>query len=155
MMSSTVYSERLVWCWSAGIDFQRQHALTSWSPPSLELLFRLGQRPVEDIRPKPSQKKKEQKALVSTVLFLKTWALISGRQTTLSCSFLLYNSFTLSWISVYLLAPMKLSTALCLLPSLAVAAPSHKLDKRLPNLTPVEVKNLDPEFDVKCGSFTI
>lgn len=50
---------------------------------------------------------------------------------------------------------MKLSTALCLLPSLALAAPSHKLDKRLPNLTPVNVENLDTEFDVKCGPSSI
>jgi len=44
---------------------------------------------------------------------------------------------------------MKLSTALCLLPSLALAAPPHRLDKRLLDLTPVNVPNLDTEFDVK------
>ncbi|KAJ4011817.1 hypothetical protein NW752_004219 [Fusarium irregulare] len=50
---------------------------------------------------------------------------------------------------------MKLSTALCLLPSLALAAPPQKLNKRLPDLTPVNIPSLDTEFDVKCGKVTV
>lgn len=40
---------------------------------------------------------------------------------------------------------------LCLLPLAAFAAPGRFEQRDLPSHTPVNVKDLDSDFDVKCG----
>lgn len=49
---------------------------------------------------------------------------------------------------------MKLAAVLALLP-LALAAPQQSSlnTRELPNLTPVNVENIDADFDIMCGKF--